>query len=224
MIGIVGFRPAYGGHGYLAAGAAGVILGLLLSHAGQRARLPLPAVAAVSVLAFLLFGGIVSQAGTVSRPALRPWSTWRSPVGATADHRPAGRPHRRAAGPALPARPVQRGGRARAGAADRARGTARRRARRRGGAVHLVRRGPADRRRPAGRRVRGLRPRLGRRCASSAARPCAPRSAGSGPGSGSARRPPCSPSPGRAPPSSVRTCRARAPASASCSTSSRPST
>jgi len=33
MIGIVGFRPAYGGHGYLAAGAAGVALGLLLSRA-----------------------------------------------------------------------------------------------------------------------------------------------------------------------------------------------
>ena len=41
MIGIAGFRPAYGGHGYLAAGAAGVVLGLLLSHVGQRARLPL---------------------------------------------------------------------------------------------------------------------------------------------------------------------------------------
>ena len=47
MIGIVGFRPAYGGHGYLIAGAAGVVLGVLLSHAGQRARLPLLAVVAV---------------------------------------------------------------------------------------------------------------------------------------------------------------------------------
>jgi hypothetical protein len=71
MIGIVGFRPAYGGHGYLAAGAAGVVLGLLLSHAGQRARVPLVAVAAVSVLAFLLFGGVISQTGTVSLPVLR---------------------------------------------------------------------------------------------------------------------------------------------------------
>jgi hypothetical protein len=70
MIGIAGFRPAYGGHGYLAAGAAGVVLGLLLSHAGQRARMPLVAVVAVSVLAFLLFGGVVSQTGTVSLPVL----------------------------------------------------------------------------------------------------------------------------------------------------------
>jgi len=71
MIGIVGFRPAYGGHGYLAAGAAGVVLGLLLSHAGQRARLPIAAVVVVSGLAFLLFGGVVSQTGTVSLPVLR---------------------------------------------------------------------------------------------------------------------------------------------------------
>ncbi|HEY1665314.1 MAG TPA: transglutaminase-like domain-containing protein [Trebonia sp.] len=71
MVGIVGFRPAYGGHGYLAVGAAGVVLGVLLSHVGQRARLPLVVVVAVSVLAFLLFGGIVSQTGTVSLPVLR---------------------------------------------------------------------------------------------------------------------------------------------------------
>ena len=71
MIGIVGFRPAYGGNGYLAAGAAGIIIGLLLSYAGQRARLPLLTVVAASILAFLLFGGIVSQTGTVSLPALQ---------------------------------------------------------------------------------------------------------------------------------------------------------
>ena len=71
MIGIAGFRPAYGGHGYLAAGAAGVVLGLLLSHVGQRARLPLVVVVAVSALAFLLFGGVVSQTGSVSLPVLR---------------------------------------------------------------------------------------------------------------------------------------------------------
>ena len=71
MIGIAGFRPAYGGHGYLAAGAAGVLLGLLLSHAGQRARLPLLAVVAASILAFLAFGGVISQTGTVSLPTLQ---------------------------------------------------------------------------------------------------------------------------------------------------------
>jgi hypothetical protein len=71
MIGIVGFRPAYGGHGYLAAGAAGVIIGLLLSHAGQRARLPLLTVVAASMLAFLLLGGVISQTGTISLPTLQ---------------------------------------------------------------------------------------------------------------------------------------------------------
>jgi hypothetical protein len=71
MVGIVGFRPAYGGHGYLAVGAAGVVLGLLLSHVGQRARVPFVAIVAVSAFAFLLLGGIVSQTGTVSLPVLR---------------------------------------------------------------------------------------------------------------------------------------------------------
>src|ERR1700733_12897462 len=71
MIGIVGFRPAYGGHGYLAVGAVGIVAGLLLSHAGQRARLPLLAVVAVSALAFLLFGCVISQPGTLSLPTLQ---------------------------------------------------------------------------------------------------------------------------------------------------------
>jgi Transglutaminase-like superfamily len=71
MIGVVGFRPAYGGHGYLIAGAAGVVVGLLLSHAGQRAKLPLITVVAASVLAFLLLGGVVSGTGTVSLPTLQ---------------------------------------------------------------------------------------------------------------------------------------------------------
>jgi hypothetical protein len=71
MIGIAGFRPAYGGHGYLAAGAAGVLLGLLLSHAGQRARVPLLGVVAAGIIAFLLLGGLIGQTGTVSLPVLR---------------------------------------------------------------------------------------------------------------------------------------------------------
>jgi hypothetical protein len=71
LIAIVGFRPAYGGQGYLAAGAAGIAIGLLLSYAGQRARLPLLAVVTASVLAFLLLGGIVSETGTVSLPTLQ---------------------------------------------------------------------------------------------------------------------------------------------------------
>lgn len=95
MIGIIGFRPAYGGSGYLVAGAAGVLLGLLLSHLGQRARLPLPVVAAASVIAFLIFGGVVSQTGTVSlatlqsitRAAVSGWQqllTTGRPVGSSA--------------------------------------------------------------------------------------------------------------------------------------------
>jgi len=95
MIGIVGFRPAYGGFGYLTAGAAGVLLGLLLSYFGQRARLPLLFVVAAGILAFLLFGGVISQTGTVSlgtlqsitRAAVSGWQqllTTARPVGSTA--------------------------------------------------------------------------------------------------------------------------------------------
>jgi hypothetical protein len=64
VIGIAGFRDAYGGHAYLAAGAAGAVLGVALGHVGHRARLPLLAVTAVGMLAFLLLGGVVSQPGT----------------------------------------------------------------------------------------------------------------------------------------------------------------
>jgi Transglutaminase-like superfamily len=71
MIGIVGFRPAYGGHGYLTAGAEGVLLGLLLSYFGRHARLPLLFVVAVSIIAFLLLGGVISQTGMVSLATLR---------------------------------------------------------------------------------------------------------------------------------------------------------
>ena len=95
MIGIVGFRPDYGGHGYLTAGAAGVLLGLLLSYFGRRARLPLLFVVAASILAFLLFGGVISQSGTVSlgtlqsitSAAISGWQqllTTARPVGSTA--------------------------------------------------------------------------------------------------------------------------------------------
>ncbi len=71
MIGIAGFRPAYGGTGYLLAGAVGVLLGLLISHFGQRAGLSLLTVIAAGILAFLLFGGVVSQTGTVGLGTLR---------------------------------------------------------------------------------------------------------------------------------------------------------
>ena len=63
VIGIVGFRNAYGGHAYLIAGAARAVLGVAISHVGHRARLPLLAITAVCLLAFLLLGGLVSQAG-----------------------------------------------------------------------------------------------------------------------------------------------------------------
>src|SRR5579871_6820267 len=71
MIGIVGFRAAYGGSGYLVAGAAGVLLGILLSHLGQRLRLPLIAVAALAAVIFLLSAGPVSQAGLPVPAVLR---------------------------------------------------------------------------------------------------------------------------------------------------------
>ncbi len=63
VIGIVGFRDTYGGDAYLVAGAAGAVLGIALSHVGHRVRLPLLAVLAVGLLAFLLLGGLVSQPG-----------------------------------------------------------------------------------------------------------------------------------------------------------------
>jgi len=68
VIGIVGFRAAYGGHAYLVAGAAGAVAGVALSHVGQRLRLPLLAVVAAAIFTFLLLGGIVSQPGTVALP------------------------------------------------------------------------------------------------------------------------------------------------------------
>ena len=70
VIGVVGFRTAYGGHSYLAAGAAGAVLGVVLSHVCQRLRLPLLAAAAAAILAFLLFGGLISQAGAPTLPTL----------------------------------------------------------------------------------------------------------------------------------------------------------
>ncbi len=63
LIGVVGFRDAYGGYAYLAAGASGAVLGVALSHVGHRARLSLIAVTAVGMLMFLLLGGLVSQPG-----------------------------------------------------------------------------------------------------------------------------------------------------------------
>ena len=65
-IGLAGFRDAYGGHAYLVAGLAGAVLGVALGHVGHRVRLPLLAVTAVGILAFLLLGGLVSQPGAAA--------------------------------------------------------------------------------------------------------------------------------------------------------------
>ncbi len=200
MIGIAGFRPAYGGHGYLAAGAAGVVLGLLLSHVGQRARLPLVVVVAVSALAFLLFGGVVSQTGSVSLPVLRTVANvavtgWT----AAADHRPAGRPHRRACSccPTCSACSAGwPGTRSRAAPGSRCCPPPR---------PPPWSRCPSCSARPSRPPPCSRAPASPLPCspgppsASSAAPPGRPRSAGSVPGSGSARRSPCSPWPARAP-------------------------
>jgi hypothetical protein len=99
LIGIIGFRNAYGGIAYLVAGASGVILGLALSHLGQRARVPLLGITAIGVLAFVLLGGLVSAGiGNAAIPTLATmhavllaavtgWKqllTTAQPVGATA--------------------------------------------------------------------------------------------------------------------------------------------
>lgn len=70
VIGLVGFRDAYGGHDYLLVGAAGAILGIALSHIGDRTKLPVLLVAALSSLAFLLLAGLVPQAtkGAIPSP------------------------------------------------------------------------------------------------------------------------------------------------------------
>lgn len=60
LIGIIGFRGAYGGTAYLIAGASGLVLALALSHVGQRARVPLLGISAMAVMLFILFGGLVS--------------------------------------------------------------------------------------------------------------------------------------------------------------------
>jgi len=67
VIGIVGFRTAYGGHDYLVAGAIGALLGVAFSHIGYHVRLPLLAIIAVNVLAFLLLAGAVTQSGAANR-------------------------------------------------------------------------------------------------------------------------------------------------------------
>ena len=67
LIGLLGFRATYGGHDYLIAGLTGVILGIAIGHLGFRARLPLLAVTAIGVLAFLLIGAVVAQASLGSQ-------------------------------------------------------------------------------------------------------------------------------------------------------------
>jgi hypothetical protein len=62
VIGIVGFRAAYGGTDYLIAGAVGVVLAVSISYLGQRARVPLLGIIAIGVLAFALLGGLISVA------------------------------------------------------------------------------------------------------------------------------------------------------------------
>ena len=62
-VGMVGFRATYGGHDYLVVGVAGAALGIALSHVGNRARLPLLTVTGLGLLAFILLGGLVPQAG-----------------------------------------------------------------------------------------------------------------------------------------------------------------
>ena len=227
IIGIVGFRAAYGGHGYLVAGAAGV--------APRRAAQPRrPAGPAAAARRRRRGRARVPAARRRGQPDGHGEPAERCRVGrrrgglrlaAAADHRAAGRPHRRPAGAALPARPVQRRGRARARPphhADRA-------ARRAAPAVVVALSILFGAAQPTaavlqGAGFAGRRPRLGRRAPAARQRASAPPSAGSGPGSGSARRSRCSPWPAPAPSSSARACPARTRTSGSCSTSCRRST
>lgn len=66
VLGVVatyGLRDSYDGWSYLAAGAAGLLLGGLLAHVGNRLRLPVALVALLTVAAFFLLGGVAALHG-----------------------------------------------------------------------------------------------------------------------------------------------------------------
>ncbi|WP_382309267.1 transglutaminase domain-containing protein [Herbiconiux sp. UC225_62] len=60
LVAVLGFGPAFGGAGYLVAGLGGAVLGILIGFAGWRLRWNIVIVAAVTIVAYLLFGGILA--------------------------------------------------------------------------------------------------------------------------------------------------------------------
>ncbi len=66
VLGLLGFRSTYGGTRYLVVGIFGVALGLLVAYVSERLKAHALAVAAVTVLVYLLFGTAVALRGVVS--------------------------------------------------------------------------------------------------------------------------------------------------------------
>ena len=85
LLALVGFASTFTGSGFLVVGAAGLVIGVLVGH--FAARLPLVAVAALTVAAYFLFGGAVvareraaagflpgpDALGTLARSAVDSW-------------------------------------------------------------------------------------------------------------------------------------------------------
>lgn len=93
-IALLGFRLTYGSAAYLVVAGSALVLGILLAYVVGRLRLPLLALAAVTVVVFFLLGGLATNqagalptAGTVSalgRTTVRGWMdllTTSVPVG-----------------------------------------------------------------------------------------------------------------------------------------------
>lgn len=62
--GLYGYRSAFGGVRYIAAGILGMLLGLVVAHVCARKRQPAVVVAAAAVVAFILFGAVAAVPDT----------------------------------------------------------------------------------------------------------------------------------------------------------------
>ena len=64
MIGLLGFRATYGGSAYLLVGLVGLMLGAVISEIVRRLGQPVVAELAVTVVVFLLLGGVIAGTGS----------------------------------------------------------------------------------------------------------------------------------------------------------------
>lgn len=68
VVALLGFRSTYTGWGFLLAGGAGLVLGVLAGHVASVLRRPMIAVAAMTVAVFFLLGGAVAMRGSGGVP------------------------------------------------------------------------------------------------------------------------------------------------------------